>query len=107
MAEVVPAVPVESPLEVMNRILQVGSRWLGETDAATVAILRQCLEEREAVRPLALAGNSAARKELRELDKQALSILSQLGFDPTSRARLGVAEVKVASTLETLKKKRG
>ena len=40
------------------------------------------------------------------MDKTILSCLSQLGFDPTARARLGLAEVKAEDTLEKLKARR-
>jgi len=40
------------------------------------------------------------------LDKQIVSLLSNLGFDPAARARLGLAEVKTKSVLEQLREKR-
>jgi phage terminase small subunit len=40
------------------------------------------------------------------LSKQFLETLSALGFNPTARARLGVAEVKRVSALEELVQKR-
>ena len=42
------------------------------------------------------------RRGLRELDKLIVSNLSLLGFSPTDRMRLGVAEVKKQSKLEEL-----
>ena len=42
------------------------------------------------------------RRGLRELDKQIVSNLSLLGFTPSDRTRLGVAEVKAQSKLEEL-----
>jgi hypothetical protein len=39
---------------------------------------------------------------LRELEKSIYSNLSLLGFTPTDRSRLGVAEVKKMSKLEEL-----
>jgi phage terminase small subunit len=44
---------------------------------------------------------------LRDLDKQIISQLSLLGFDPAARSRLGLAEVKAQSTLEKLRQNRG
>lgn len=43
------------------------------------------------------------RRGLRELDKQIVSNLSLLGFTPSDRSRLGVAEVKAATKLEALR----
>lgn len=45
-------------------------------------------------------------KELRLAQKQIHSIGSLLGFDPTSRSRLGLAEVKTQSKLEELAQRR-
>jgi hypothetical protein len=42
------------------------------------------------------------RRGLRELDRQIISNLSLLGFTPSDRSRLGVAEVKAMSKLEEL-----
>jgi P27 family predicted phage terminase small subunit len=41
-------------------------------------------------------------KELRSAQKQLHAIGSALGFDPTARSRLGLAEVKRQSKLEEL-----
>jgi hypothetical protein len=43
------------------------------------------------------------RKALRDLDRQLVANLSLLGFTPTDRSRLGVAEVKRQSKLEELR----
>jgi hypothetical protein len=43
------------------------------------------------------------RRGLRELDRQIVSNLSLLGFTPSDRSRLGIAEVKAVSKLEELK----
>jgi hypothetical protein len=46
------------------------------------------------------------RRGLRELDRQIVSNLSLLGFTPSDRSRLGVAEVKAKSRLEELMERR-
>jgi hypothetical protein len=46
------------------------------------------------------------RSALRELEKSIRSNLSLLGFTPTDRMKLGVAEVKVESKMELLKRRR-
>jgi hypothetical protein len=43
-----------------------------------------------------------ARSALRDLDRAITSSLSLLGFTPSDRSRLGVAEVKKESKLEEL-----
>jgi hypothetical protein len=46
--------------------------------------------------------NSKDRRGLREIDRQIVSNLGLLGFTPSDRSRLGVAEVKKMSKLEEL-----
>jgi phage terminase small subunit len=71
-------------------------------------MLRESIEERSALRALVMQSQSTdARKALRDLDKQIISQLSLLGFDPAARSRLGLAEVKAQSTLEKLRHNRG
>jgi hypothetical protein len=50
--------------------------------------------------------STEARKQLRELNKEISDWLSVLGFDPSARARLGLAEVKAMSKLEDLRARR-
>jgi hypothetical protein len=50
--------------------------------------------------------DATMRRGLRELDRQIVSNLSLLGFTPSDRARLGVAEVKAKSKLEELMERR-
>jgi hypothetical protein len=103
----VPAVapePVElDPVDTLDGVLDAGRVWLAASDTTALAMLRESLEERAALRELVLAtGSVELRKALRDLDKQIIGQLSTLGFDPAARSRLGVAEVKAASTLEKL-----
>jgi len=104
-----PAVPVElDPAATIMDVFDAARAWLATTDTVAMALLRESLEERTIVRAAVMATNSPdARKSLRELDKQIISQLSALGFDPAGRARLGLAEVKAQSTLEKLKAARG
>jgi hypothetical protein len=108
----VPALQAE-PVEldttaVLASVLEAGSAWLASTDLIAMILLRESLEEREQLRSIVIQTQSSdARKALRDLDKQINSQLGQLGFDPAARARLGLAEVKAASTLEKLRKSRG
>ena len=95
------------PATTVAAVLNDGRVWLARTDAVGLAILRESLEERAELRDVVLSSGSAdARKALRELDKQIVGQLSTLGFDPSARARLGLAEVKAATTLEKLRRSR-
>jgi len=101
--------PVDlDPAATLHTVLDAGSAWLAATDSTALAMLRESLEERSQLRAVVLATQSMdARKALRDLDKQLIAMLSALGFDPTARARLGLAEVKAASTLDKLRANRG
>lgn len=94
-----------APADVFAEVMGQGVGWLARTDSPTLALLRSQLEEREPLRNAAMAGSVEARKMLRDLDKQIIGLLSQLGFDPASRARLGLAEVKAKSKLEELRER--
>lgn len=83
--------------------------WLSQlSDYWIVLITAQAIDEREEVR-IALAESPTDRRmraTLRELDKQVINSYSLLGFTPSDRSRLGVAEVKKESKLEQLISKR-
>lgn len=109
---VVPAIevaPVDLPPDTtLDAIFDAGRAWLAASDVTAMALLRESLEERAVLRALVMQTQSTdARKALRDLDKQIIGQLSLLGFDPSARSRLGLAEVKAATTLEKLRKSRG
>lgn len=83
--------------------------WLSQSsDYWIVLITAQALDERDQVR-IALAESPSDRRmraTLRELDKQVINSYSLLGFSPSDRSRLGVAEVKKESKLDELLRKK-
>lgn len=85
-----------SALEAVEMVLDEGVVWLGQSDVPTIVALREVLAKREQI-------ESTDLKLWIELTKAATSLMSQLGFDPTARARLGLAEIKAASKLDQLK----
>ena len=94
--------------QTIEAVLAAGKAWLATSDLLAMVLLRESIEERAQLRSLVIQTQSMdARKALRDLDKQIISQLSQLGFDPAARARLGLAEVKAQSTLEKLRQARG
>ena len=108
VAAVEPAAVTEfqrDALTVLDEVLSFGVHWLARTDAPTIVVLRDLLEERAIVRAGALAGSTEDRKALRDIDKQVTSLLTDLGFNPAARARLGLAEVKAKSKLEELRER--
>jgi hypothetical protein len=88
----------------MLSVLDAGAPWLASTDSPKLSLLRESLEERQVVRDLVMAGGGKEmRTALRDLDKQIQSLMSELGFDPAARARLGLAEVTAASKLSQIR----
>jgi hypothetical protein len=92
-------------LDVLDEVLSVGVHWLARTDAPALVMLRDMLVERGPLRAGAMAGSTEDRKALRDLDKQVISLMAELGFNPAARARLGLAEVKAKSKLEELRER--
>ena len=67
----------------------------------------EMVDERWNLRVKVMQSDDAVmRRGLRELDRQIVSNLSLLGFTPSDRSRLGVAEVKAKSKLEELMDRR-
>lgn len=90
-------------LEFWAAVWRVG--WVSQTaDYWLVLMASEALCEREGLRALVLSepDNPKARSGLRELERQLVSQLGLLGFSPSDRARLGLAEVKKESKLEAL-----
>lgn len=81
------------------------TNWVSTTSDFHLALITaETLDEREEVKA-ALAEDPRDRKlrmTLRELDKQLMGGLSLLGFSPSDRSRLGVAEIRRESKLEAL-----
>lgn len=95
-------------LALWGRAWRAARHWLSpDTDIELLIIVCEQLDERVALRIQVIReGRPEDRKALRELDKQVLAGLSVLGFTPTDRARLGLAEVKAASKLEEIRARR-
>lgn len=86
-----------------------GAVWVAErVDVQYVLLLCEAMDERIALRLKVLReGSRLERVALRNLDDQIMAGLSELGFTPVSRSRLGVAEVKPAeSTLDRIAARR-
>jgi hypothetical protein len=94
--------------ELWERTWSMGQTWLSpSTDIELLLMTCEMIDERWNLRIKVLQDNRPEeRRGLRELDKQIVNNLSLLGFTPTDRSRLGVAEVKRVSKLEELRAKR-
>jgi hypothetical protein len=87
--------------------------WLSpDSDIELLLIVCELLDERDALRKRVMANASSPdiwrdRAGLRALDKQVIDGLALLGFSPTDRARLGVAEVKQEDELAAFRRQAG
>ncbi len=97
-------VVTEPMADVVERVMVEGVSWLRTTDEPMVALLRLMLSEFDDLSEQA-SYDMAARRALRELNKQIITVMSLLGFDPTSRARLGITEVKTRSRLQEIQER--
>lgn len=93
--------------ELWDRVWTMGHTWLSySTDLDLLLIVCEQLDERAKLRAKVWNdGRNDERKALRSLEKQIVENLSLLGFTPTDRSRLGIAEVKKLSKLEALREK--
>jgi hypothetical protein len=92
-----------------NRIWSMGQLWISpNTDIELLLMTCEMLDERVRLRTFVWNTPDAwrERKALRELEKNITNSLSLLGFTPTDRSRLGIAEVKAKSKLEELRARR-
>jgi hypothetical protein len=102
---VIRAEVITEPLsDVVERVMVEGVSWLRTTDEPMVALLRSMLKEFDDLSEQA-EYDMVARRALRELNKQIITVMSLLGFDPTSRARLGITEVKTRSRLQEIQER--
>lgn len=88
-----------------DRIWGMANTWLSpESDLELLMMTAEMIDERWSLRVNVFRDNRPEdRKALRNLDKQLVANLSLLGFSPTDRSRLGIAEVKRQTKLEELR----
>jgi len=95
----------ESGQDLWNRAWQLGRNWISDkSDVDLLLLVCEQLDERDALRKFVLENLEAwhERNALRIIERDITSNLSQLGFTPTARTKLGVAEVTAKSKLEEL-----
>ena len=94
--------------ELWDKVWSMGATWISpNTDTELLLMTCEMIDERWNLRVKVMQTDDARlRRGLRELDRQIVSNLSLLGFSPTDRSRLGVAEVKARSKLEELMAKK-
>lgn len=94
--------------DLWDRIWGMAATWVSDTsDLELLTMTCEMVDERWNLRVKVMQSDDAAmRRGLRELDRQIVTNLSLLGFTPSDRSRLGVAEVKAKSKLEELMERR-
>jgi hypothetical protein len=90
--------------ELWDKVWEQGLNWISpNTDFEILLMTCEMIDERWNLRIKVMqTDDSRLRRGLRELDRQIISNLSLLGFTPSDRSKLGVAEVKAMSKLEEL-----
>ena len=94
--------------DLWNRAWAAAITWLSPaTDMTAVLEACQLLDDLAVARQVYRTTRAATdAKTVTALSKQMTEALGALGFNPTARGRLGVAEVKRQSQLESLLEKR-
>jgi hypothetical protein len=99
----------EAGQKLWDSVFAEGELWISpRTDVAWLQVVCELLDRREVLKQEWMA-DPADRKlnmSLLETEKLLQSGLGLLGFTPTDRSRLGVAEVKAKSKLEELMERR-
>ena len=90
--------------QLWDRAFQLGSRWVSPVaDVELLLMVCEQVDERVRLRASVWNNNRAdERRALREIERQIVVNLSLLGFTPTDRSRLGLAEIKAQSKAEEL-----
>ena len=108
-------------MELWGRVWSAGRQWLSvEADYPLIVMLCQAQDEAEDIRRSLndgseeryyVVGNgqkvtSPLVSQLKDLRAQITAWLSSLGYSPTDRSRLGLAEVRTANELDELHARR-
>lgn len=111
----------EKGVELWNHVWVAGRSWLAvESDKTIVTLLCNAFDEHEDIRIKLQTGEyqrvyvhangspvtTPWVTQLKELRAQMTTWLSQIGFSPSDRSRLGLAEVRVRDELDELSRKR-
>jgi len=90
--------------EMWDRVWDTGATWISpSTDIELLLITCELVDERWSLRAKVLqTEDRQLRRQLHDLTRIIIGNLSLLGFTPTDRSRMGVAEVKTQSKLEEM-----
>ena len=96
-------------MQLWSEVYEAGGLWISsQTDTQLLQMVCELLDRREILRDEFLADPTERKvnMSLLETEKLIQTSLSLLGFTPSDRARLGLAEVKRTSKLEELMERR-
>lgn len=99
----------EAGQQLWDEIYMVGGMWISpRSDTQLLQMCCELLDRREILREEFLGDptNRPVNMSLLETEKLIQTSLSLLGFTPSDRSRLGLAEVKAKSKLEELMDRR-
>jgi hypothetical protein len=111
MAREIPPAPEnlnQSGLDLWNRAWGVAITWLSPvSDIESIKNASHLADANEAARERYMISTEPAdAKAYVAINKAYTDALTSLGFDPVSRSRLGVAEVRAATSIDKLLEKR-
>lgn len=94
--------------ELWDRVWNSGIAWISpDTDVELLLMTCEMVDERWNLRIKVMSSdNMQMARRLDNLTRLIVGNLSLLGFSPSDRARLGVAEVKRISKIEELRRRR-
>jgi hypothetical protein len=94
--------------DLWERVWELGVNWISpNTDYELLLMTCELVDERWNLRARVLQSNDRQeRRQLLELSRLIISNLSLLGFTPTDRSRLGLAEVKAQSKIAEMQARR-
>ena len=99
----------EAGMQLWAEVFEAGGLWISQkTDTQLLQMVCELLDRREILREEFLADptDRKVNMSLLETEKLIQTSLSLLGFTPSDRSKLGLAEVKAKSKLEELMERR-
>jgi hypothetical protein len=99
----------EAGFQLWSEVYEAGGLWISaKTDTQLLQMVCELLDRREILREEFLADPTERKvnMSLLETEKLIQTSLSLLGFTPSDRSKLGLAEVKAKSKLEELMERR-
>lgn len=99
---------LQAGTDLWERVWTEGSTWISpKTDIELLLMTCEMVDERWNLRIKVMQSNNMQMaRRLDNLSRLIVSNLSLLGFTPSDRSRLGVAEVRAKSALEELMERR-